>query len=246
MEEEQRVSESPKSGAIVSVNDGVLVPDVKRAAEAMKAFEQLKKDLLDQGKDYVTIQGKYAITRAGFSKIALAFGLSTSVVSLKRIVIQDDYIVHAIGRAQATNGRYAEANASCSKSEFTGGAIKGTIANIEAKAGTRAVSRAVANLVGGGVLSEDELDNAPTANVAQAQPVQKPSTNYSSPYEDKASEKQREFIKSLTGRAYGKEDIDSKLTNVLAQQVNGHLLAELSKTEASKVIEYLQTLPAHS
>ena len=235
MANEQETPGTQKSGEIVSVNDGVLVPDVKRAAEAMKAFETLKKDLLDQGKDYVTIQGKLAITRAGFSKIALAFGLSTSVISLKRVVTDKDYIVHAVGRAQAPNGRFAEANASCSKSEFEFGGIKGTVANIEAKAGTRAVSRAVANLVGGGVLSEDELD---TSN----RPAQKPTQGQEiSP----ASDKQKQYIEGLAGKAFGKEGQLDGLLNVLKEKAGGKVLGSLSITEANKVIEYLKTLPPH-
>lgn len=244
MEENKTELGTAKPGAVASVNGDVLVPDIKKAAEAMKAFDTLKRELLDDKKDYVTIGGKLAITRAGFSKIALAFGLSTSVVSLKRIVTDRDYIVHAVGRAQASNGRFAEANASCSKSEFEGGGIKGTIANIEAKAGTRAVSRAVANLVGGGVLSEDELDSSPSANVAQQAQATKPTTPINP--EDPISTKQKEYIEGLAGRAFGKEQRDVSITNVLATLANGHTLSQLNRGEANKVIEYLKTLPPHS
>jgi hypothetical protein len=138
------------------------MPNIEAAAKAMDAFDSLKKNMLKEKQDYVQIGGKLAITRAGFSKIALAFGLSNKVLETRRVKTDTDYIVHVRASAVAPNGRFSEASASCSTSEFQGSGITGTIANVEAKAQTRATSRAIANLVGGGVLSTEELPDSET------------------------------------------------------------------------------------
>lgn len=246
MSDEERVTGTPKpegnapqSGVLVATS--INVPDVVRAEEAMKAFGQLKKKLLEDG-DIATINGVEVMKRSGFSKMALAFNISTEGPKITRIVTKDDYIAHATARAIAPNGRFAEGTGSCAKSEFAGG-MPATIHNIESKAATRATNRAIANLIGGAILSEDELP-ADQHNFTAPKPAMPSPTAITNP-DSPASDKQKEFIEALCGKAFGKEKQLDGLLTVLTQQANGHVLGELTKGEANKVIEYLKTLPVH-
>lgn len=218
MSEQETVGTTGKALAFVSVNDAIVVPDVKQAKAAMEAFDTLKRDMLTEKQDYVTIQGKLAITRAGFSKIALAFKLNTEIIDIKRVKTADDYIVHAIARASQNNGRFATANASCSISELKGGKIAATVANVEAKAGTRATSRAIANLVGGGVLSVEELqDDADSVKPSQTQSptgggLQPPPGD---PNAD-ATYKQKNYLLGLAHKKWSKSTYEASLTALMA------------------------------
>lgn len=230
MKNNENVSESSKSEGeqnqstalqTTKMTSEIVIPDVVNAKKAMAAFETLKRDMLQDGKDYVHIQGKLAITRAGFSKIALAFRVNTEVIKITRISTKEDYIVHIITRASMLNGRYTDAIASCSMSEFRDGLIKGTIANVEAKAATRSKSRAIADLVGGGVLSVEELNADEEAEKQQIQMM---------------SSRQRDYIIDLCSKQ-GKAPID--LIPLLQKKPQ----TEWSYQEASDVITELKKLP---
>ena len=208
-----------QNGALMTTE--IVVPNIARAKASMAAFEQLKKEMLEENKDYVNIKGKLAITRAGFSKIALAFGVTTEVIKITRIPTDNDYIVHVVQRATLANGRYADGSASCSKSEFEGGPIKGTIANVEAKAATRARSRAVADCVGGGVLSTDELSVADPEEPQRVEMITQP---------------QMDLIRKL-GEKHHAELID------IVPLIRQKGLDQLTKSEASEVIKTLKEMP---
>jgi hypothetical protein len=132
------------------------VPDVKGAVDVMKQFQSLKRDLLNETEDIVTIAGKKHVKRSGWRKIALAFNISTSIVSVEHEKTDDRYIVRVRARATAPNGRFAEEIAVCDSSEFEKGRLEATLHNIETKAATRAINRAVSDLVGGGEVSAEE------------------------------------------------------------------------------------------
>jgi hypothetical protein len=133
----------------------VVQPNLPAAVETMRAFQQLKTQLLDQV-DMISIQGKWYIKRSGWRKIALAFNISTEVISIEHEKIDDIYVVRVRARARAPNGRVAEEIAACDSSEFQGN-IKASIHNIESKAVTRAINRAISDLVGGGEVSAEEI-----------------------------------------------------------------------------------------
>ena len=149
----------------------VVQPNVEAAKSAMDAFQALKAKLLDAN-DIVEIQNKKYIKRSGWRKIALAFNISTEIVSIEREKIGDVYVVRVKARAIAPNGRVSEEVGVCDSSEFSGN-LKPTFHNIEAKAVTRAINRAISNLVGGGELSAEEViqgaDEPPQQNSATQQ-----------------------------------------------------------------------------
>jgi len=140
-----------RKGAITLVT-----PNVVEAITSMRAFQELKSKLLDEN-DVVEIEGKKYIKRSGWRKIALAFNISTEIVEVSREEKDEKYIVRVKARAVAPNGRVSEEIGVCDSSEFESGRLKASIHNIETKATTRALNRAISNLVGGGEVSAEEI-----------------------------------------------------------------------------------------
>ena len=134
----------------------LVAPNVNEAIISMRAFQELKSKLLDEN-DVVQIEGKKYIKRSGWRKIALAFNISTEIIEVSREEKDGKYIVRVKARAIAPNGRVSEEIAVCDSSEFENGRLKASIHNIETKATTRALNRAISNLVGGGEVSAEEI-----------------------------------------------------------------------------------------
>ncbi len=141
------------------VEGGPLVmADPKRAAESMAAFQQLKENLLGD-EDLQRIAGKTYIKRSGWRKIALGFNISTAVLDVKKERLSEtDWLVEVKARATAPNGRFSEEVGACETSEMK--TLGATVHNLETKATTRAINRAISNLVGGGVVTAEEIDAA--------------------------------------------------------------------------------------
>ena len=157
-------SEEQTQGQIMVVR-----PNVQAALDVVQAMQDIKARLLDEN-DVVEIQGKKYIKRSGWRKVALAFNISTEIVSVEREKIGDIYVVRVRARASALIGkgiiRISEEVGVCDSSEFTGN-LKPTLHNIEAKATTRAINRAISNLVGGGELSAEEIIQGSEETVSQ-------------------------------------------------------------------------------
>lgn len=209
---------------------------VERAVRSMEAFNKLKSDILIEGQDKVTIGKEEAITRSGFSMIALAFNLNTEIVRITRIPSKENYTVHATARASTQYGRYAEATATCEAKEFGTGNISATIHNIESKAATRATNRAIANLVGGGILSKEERE----AEDGKF-PVATMSTHPHPPEKRFISPKQCDYVR-LLGRKTN-TDIDAEVKKRYAEW-EGFTLENLSAEQADELIKYLKNVPA--
>ena len=139
-----------------------LVCSIEEAKAAYLLFQKLKTSVLTK-KDVHLWQGKTpSIKRSGWRKIASAFGLSDDIVS-KEIrrnpvtgrVIEATFVV----RALAPNGRFMTGIASCSIHEAKEGrSFRHPDHEIIATAHTRAKSRAIADLVGAGEVSYEELE----------------------------------------------------------------------------------------
>jgi hypothetical protein len=137
----------------------IVMPNVQMTIEVMRLFQEIKEKVLDDN-DIVIISNKRYIKRSGWRKIALAFNITTEIKEIQREKIDDKYVVRTIARAIAPNGRISEEVGISDSSEFTGN-LKGTLHNIESKAVTRAINRAISNLVGGGELSAEEILEGP-------------------------------------------------------------------------------------
>jgi len=129
--------------------------------ETMRMFDEFKQRVLKKD-DYVEIQGRPYVKKSGWLKYALACQLSLELRE-ERVETRDgDVIYHMTYRAvHLPTGRYADAVGSASKREI---AHKRRIPedevfdhDIRALAQTRAMERAISNLVGGGELGAEEL-----------------------------------------------------------------------------------------
>ncbi len=133
---------------------GMLVPlaTPAQARQAVMAYEAMK-SALAYPSDYVNVKGKTFLKKAFWRRIALAFGISCEVVREERHVEADGLIRYAVlYRATAPNGQYSEGDGHCDSLEFGPSEH-----NVRAKAHTRAKNRAIADLIGGGEVSADEL-----------------------------------------------------------------------------------------
>ena len=141
----------------------VVMPNVQMTIEVMKLFQEIKEKVLDDN-DIVFIANKKYIKRSGWRKIALAFNITTEIKEIQREKVDDKYVVRVVARAIAPNGRISEEVGISDSSEFTGN-LKASMHNIESKAVTRAINRAISNLVGGGELSAEEILEGPEEKV---------------------------------------------------------------------------------
>jgi len=204
-------------------------PNVQAALEVMRAFQELKQKVLDAN-DTVTISGKQYIKRSGWRKIAMAFNISTEVVKIEREKIDDKtYVVRVIARARAPGGRVSEEAGVCDSTEFERGALQGTLHNIETKAVTRAINRAISNLVGGGEVSAEEIIKGPDEvvkerEIKEEQPQKEPPI----------TTRQINYINDLMK--------DKDVQELVNKMLNGRKLSELTKAEASVIIDEIQKL----
>ena len=109
------------------------------------------------------------LKRAGWRKIALWFGLDVQVVreSIERDEYEMPLRAKVVARAVAPNGRSAEDIGACSIRERR---FSKPEHDLVATATTRAINRAISNLVGLGEVSAEEVDDTPPAGVAEPPP----------------------------------------------------------------------------
>jgi hypothetical protein len=219
---------------------GVVSPDVEGTVNALKKFLELKEEVLQEN-DTVMISGKKYIKRSGWRKIALAFNVSTEIISVERDYGSDLKICHVKARAIAPNGRISEEIASCDSTEFiyedkdNKKQVKFTIHNMETKAATRAINRAISNLVGGGEVSAEEIEQGEnasnnggneTTNGSSIKKGQSGNTDFNPEKKEPASMKQKNFIKSMMENMNLEVDYDA--------------LDKMTKFEAHDRIEQLK------
>jgi len=205
-------------------------PDVKGALEIMRAFQELKQKVLDAN-DMVTISGKQYTKRSGWRKIAMAFNISTEIVKIEREKIDNVYVVRVIARATAPGGRISEEAGVCDSTEFERGNLQGTLHNIETKAVTRAINRAISNLVGGGEVSAEEILKGPDEVVKEREIKEEPQKE---PATELITTKQINFLNNLMK--------DPEVQELVNKMLNGRKLSELTKNEASVIIEEIKKL----
>jgi hypothetical protein len=205
------------------------IEPIGQAVRAMQLFEEAKRKLLSQ-EDFVVIAGKGYIKRSGLRKIALALHISTEIV--KEEVIDQPPLpltVKVIARARSPEGRVAEDVGACDAKELeeaSGAKIKATLHNIAAKAATRAINRAIADLIGGGLVSAEEIS---VTEAHEEQPEQPP------PDFEPASESQLKYLHVLV-----RTELDKAIVEGYLQQHKLKDAKELSKEQASELIDELR------
>lgn len=110
--------------------------------------------------DYQVIAGKRFIKRSGFRKIAVYFGISDRVLSQERTDREDGSFTWRITvEAVAPNSRTCIGVGACDSRERKFAHIEH---DVLATAHTRAKSRAISDLVAGGVVSAEEVEAPPS------------------------------------------------------------------------------------
>jgi len=133
----------------------------EQAKEQYKTFEELKAALLSPN-DYATIMGKPYVTKSGFRKIAVVFGLSDEIVDEEKHVRVEDLSFYWRVRVRVTapNGRTSEGVAICDSKEKNFAHVEH---DVYATAHTRAKNRAISDMVAGGLVSAEEMETTATA-----------------------------------------------------------------------------------
>ena len=145
------------------------VPDVDVAIEQWDAYQKLCKGLLnetdyqeiivkekDEDGNYVKVKRHFK-KKSAWQKLSRAFNVDTTIVdrSLERTKMGRVREAYYCIRATLPNGRSVESDALCSRSER--GKDKVSDHTIMSTAKTRATNRAIAELIGAGEVSAEEM-----------------------------------------------------------------------------------------
>ena len=130
------------------------IADIRQITHQFRTYQYVLNELVDAS-DWVSVRGKRFLKKSGFRKLAAAFHISTEL--LEKEDFGDGWMV--IVRATLPNGRHADGVGICEagdkNNEFR------SKHDLFATAYTRAANRAISDLVGMGIVSLEELDDAP-------------------------------------------------------------------------------------
>ena len=158
--------ENPTESEIVKVDT---VPDVDVAIEQWDAYQRLCKGLLndndyqeiivkekDENGNYVKVKRHFK-KKSAWQKLSRAFNVDTEIVDreIERTKMGRVREAYYCVRASLPNGRSVESDALCSRSEK--GKDKVSDHTIMSTAKTRATNRAIAELIGAGEVSAEEM-----------------------------------------------------------------------------------------
>jgi hypothetical protein len=147
-----------KNQEIVAVEDNsaaISTVNVDQALQEWQAYQTITEKMLDET-DYQDIQGRRFKKKSAWRKYARAFNITTEIID-KDIVKTDKGAVKEasfIVRATLPTGRYADGWGNCSRQE---GNKAHPNHDIPATAMTRATNRAIADLIGAGEVTAEEI-----------------------------------------------------------------------------------------
>ncbi len=208
------------------------IADVDSIVEAYREYQRLKSRLLGES-DYQIVRGKKYVKKSGFRKLSTAFGISTSIVREFRLELEGYFVYEITARAVSASGRYAEACASCASNERE---FSHTENDVRATAQTRATNRAIADLIGSGEVSAEEIGYSEGKTKREAKPSPESTDDNREPFQrpnavsetigaddEPITGKQRVLLLKLIETKYQ----DEKIRSGLFQRLN-----HLTKTEA--------------
>ena len=141
----------------------VLPMQAGEARQMMQAYQELCASILEKDDVQDSGDGREFVKRSGFQKLAAAYGVSTELVSSVVETVQRDgdtvLVARVIARATHPSGRHADGDGVCASNErrFRRGDQR-MEHNLTATASTRAVNRAISNLVAFGSVSAEEAE----------------------------------------------------------------------------------------
>lgn len=144
---------------IVTVEDNgaaISTVNVDQAIEEWKAYQKITELMLDET-DYQDIQGRAFKKKSAWRKYARAFNITTEIVEKDIVKSEKSGAVKEasfVVRATLPTGRYADGWGNCSRQE---GNKSHPNHDIPATAMTRATNRAIADLIGAGEVTAEEM-----------------------------------------------------------------------------------------
>jgi hypothetical protein len=141
--------------------------DVTDQKAAMELYQAGLRQILDPSDWQKTSDGEF-VKKSGWRKIAAWFDLSIELVRDHVERDENGQIIRAQvwARAVAATGRFADADGYCdiAESRFARSGGRQKLENdLRGTATTRAINRAISNLVGMGAVSAEEVDGPPSA-----------------------------------------------------------------------------------
>jgi len=241
--EGELVTQPPKQDGIVRVQGDVVA--------ALAEYKKLQKILDNEmPESRMTIRGKLFRKKSYWRGVAMFFNLDVELLGEQQIVDPGDeknwgWIVTYC--AKAKNGRYALGDGACTISEKEG-KMK-TVHNVRAHAHTRGFNRAVSNLVGFGEVSAEEMVHEHASTPPASGPthvVEEPPHVAESPEGGPMTAPQRAKLKATVRTLADKSNKNQTdyFQNICSIVGLKHIKSstELSKNEASKVIDKLEEL----
>jgi hypothetical protein len=145
-----------------------LAPTPEAARKAMETYQEISQALIDEREDIQTITTRRGDRkfpkRSAFAKLANAYRVSTEIVRENFDYDDDGKLLRyrVIVRATHPDGRYAEADGACSRTEerFARGDQSRIDHDLPATAVTRAKNRAISDLVAFGAVSAEEAETS--------------------------------------------------------------------------------------
>jgi hypothetical protein len=209
-EEQLAVDQRSELVPVVPREQSVLRPlPTQELVESFKEYQALRGQLLDATDYQDAGRGKSFVKKSGWRKIATAFGLDLSIVSMDVERDEDGRPLRAscIARATAANGRHADGDGFCDVAEDRFSGPRGNKSKLEndlrTTATTRATNRAISNLVGMGEVSADEVDGGHNPQL---------------PYGEAASEEMQERLhRALVFLADGDAAVATEVYNATGQ-----------------------------
>lgn len=214
-----------------------LAGDLNSVVEAFKEYQDAINKLLTKD-DYQRIGNTDYKKKSAWRKLSTAFGITTEVKTKDVAYDEQGKIHHAefVVRATAPNGRYTEAWGGCSVLDRKFSHDQ----DIAATAQTRATNRAIADLIGAGEVSAEEMDkpydqnrsvNTGTGEIS----IQRPHS--------KATEPQLRYIfKLIKEKGIALEEEEAKGWIYLEADVES--VNALTRKQASDLIDHLESLGA--
>lgn len=152
----------------------LLPMDVSQARQAMTAYQELCAAVLVDD-DWIGHPGQPEsfVKKSGWAKLATFYGVSTELIGdtlLERDT--DGKLIRAAAKARAVarDGRHADGGGACGRNEprFVNARGRQKIEHdLPSTAETRATNRAIANLIGFGAVSAEEVADDVRANASQ-------------------------------------------------------------------------------
>lgn len=200
---------------INEINNEIETSKVETVRDLFKDIMHIKNVLLDKT-DIYQVRWKDYINKSWYRKLAIAFNISTKVISEKRIEKNNIIIYDFTVRAFLQSWRYSEASASCSSDEKDN-----TLSNndIRAISQTRATNRAISDLIWISELYKTEIVK---------QEENKLVTNYPRTNDEMMTPKQRYLLTKL---------FESKYKDIEIREEEYKKLDSLTKNQARVTIK---------